>query len=298
MHAHRLSAGAVALPTENSTACRNCGVAFHQGADVVSHYCPNCGQETALQPPSVIEFARQFGGNYIAPQGALLQTLKALMFQPGFLVEEWKAGRRRRYILPLRLYLTLSVLFFFVLKITASLHPSSDLIEVSPQDFERVLGWLQHSVWPVADALRQSLLGHVNDAQARYHQMGAMLYGKTVLRTALETFYYALLIMLPLQALALKFTYRALGWNYGEHLLFVLNYTSALLVFMLMVLLMPWAWLGLAVVSVAILHAEVSFRRIYGGIAKVGWRRLVLSLLNMLYTVPMMVSVLLYAFFN
>jgi hypothetical protein len=42
----------------------------------------------------------------------LWRTLSALVFKPGFLTREFLAGRRARYLPPLRLYLVLSVVFF------------------------------------------------------------------------------------------------------------------------------------------------------------------------------------------
>ena len=41
--------------------------------------------------------------------------MSALMFKPGLLTREFLAGRRVRYLPPLRLYLVLSVVFFLIL---------------------------------------------------------------------------------------------------------------------------------------------------------------------------------------
>ena len=47
-------------------------------------------------------------------------TLWLLLARPGMLVTEYIAGRRQRYVGPLKLYLTFSVIFF----VLASLAPS------------------------------------------------------------------------------------------------------------------------------------------------------------------------------
>ena len=91
-------------------ACRNCGAAAG------GKFCPECGQETAPHPPSAWEFVHEFVGHYIALEGALWRTLAALA-RPGKLTNEYFAGRKRRYVLPLRLYLTASVVFFLVAKV-------------------------------------------------------------------------------------------------------------------------------------------------------------------------------------
>ena len=83
-------------------ACRNCG------APADGNFCPGCGQDTKAHPPSAREFLHEFAQHYVAIEGSLWTTLKKLAV-PGALTLEYLAGRKRRYIHPLRLYLTASV---------------------------------------------------------------------------------------------------------------------------------------------------------------------------------------------
>ncbi len=87
-------------------ACLNCGASF---AAPRPKFCPSCGQETTVRPPTLGEFAQQFGGAYFSTEGALWRTLALLLFKPGELTRQYLAGRRKHYVLPLRLYLTVSV---------------------------------------------------------------------------------------------------------------------------------------------------------------------------------------------
>ena len=96
-----------------ATYCRNCSLFL---GDKLGNFCPNCGQETKLHPPTVGEFAHEFVGHYVALEGRLWKTLLLLFFKPAELTREYLHGRRRRYVLPLRLYLTASLLFFVVVK--------------------------------------------------------------------------------------------------------------------------------------------------------------------------------------
>ena len=59
-----------ALPHDPLAACPNCETAF-DSAVAAPHYCPHCGQEAVLHPPSVGEFLHEFVGHYIALEGAL-----------------------------------------------------------------------------------------------------------------------------------------------------------------------------------------------------------------------------------
>jgi hypothetical protein len=102
-------------PARTSLACRNCDT------PAPLKFCPECGQETTLHPPTLGEFLHEFVGHYVALEGALWRTLRLLATKPGRLTREYLDGRRRSYVLPLRLYLTCSFLFFLVLKLTPSL---------------------------------------------------------------------------------------------------------------------------------------------------------------------------------
>ncbi len=100
------------------SACPNCDTVFDTAA-AAPRYCPHCGQEAVLHPPSVAEFAHEFVGHYVAFEGSLWRTLRLLVFRPGRLTAAYLAGKRRHYVLPLRLYLSASFLFFLLFKLFA-----------------------------------------------------------------------------------------------------------------------------------------------------------------------------------
>src|SRR3954447_3900811 len=96
------------------TACRNCGVPL-QGA-----YCFACGQK-AVHPELTVHDLLHEGVHELAHiDGKILQTVRLLLFKPGELTAEFFRGRRARYISPLRLYLTCSLLFFALLAMSPS----------------------------------------------------------------------------------------------------------------------------------------------------------------------------------
>jgi hypothetical protein len=97
--------------------CPNCE------AVVSGHFCANCGQEAYLHHASTREFLHEFIGHYVALEGKLWGTITRLLFRPGQLTNEYIRGRRVRFVQPLRLYLTLSLLFFALMKFTAGFDP-------------------------------------------------------------------------------------------------------------------------------------------------------------------------------
>ncbi|MFZ2990670.1 DUF3667 domain-containing protein [Ideonella sp.] len=100
--------------------CRNCG--HDLAALPEAHFCPHCGQETVLHPPTLWEFVHEFITHYVALEGALWRTLGALLLRPGKLTREYFHGRRKHYVLPLRVYLTASFVFFLVVKLLGGSH--------------------------------------------------------------------------------------------------------------------------------------------------------------------------------
>ncbi len=103
-----------------SANCPNCE------AVVSGHYCSNCGQEAILHHASTREFLHEFVGHYVALEGRLWGTVMRLLFRPGALTLEYIRGRRVRFVQPLRLYLTLSLLFFAIMKFSGGFDPSTN----------------------------------------------------------------------------------------------------------------------------------------------------------------------------
>lgn len=86
--------------------CLNCGAEL-QGA-----WCHACGQKATSKHLAMHDVAHDTVHEFLHLDGKILNTMKLLVFRPGELTREFVEGRRVRYITPLRLYLTWSVLFF------------------------------------------------------------------------------------------------------------------------------------------------------------------------------------------
>ena len=87
------------------TVCGNCGAEL-QGA-----FCHACGQKVTGPDVSLHDFFHEAFHEFAHLDGKIVQTLRLLMTKPGMLTKEFLEGRRARYISPLRLYLTCSLLF-------------------------------------------------------------------------------------------------------------------------------------------------------------------------------------------
>ncbi|MEO5823340.1 MAG: DUF3667 domain-containing protein [Vicinamibacteraceae bacterium] len=89
--------------------CANCCAVLH------GPFCAMCGQADKPLDPPVRHFAKEFGQELLDVDGRVPRSLRRLYFSPGFLTREYLAGRRVRWLTPLRLYLIASVVMFAVL---------------------------------------------------------------------------------------------------------------------------------------------------------------------------------------
>jgi ribosomal protein L32 len=89
------------------THCENCG------AELQGHWCAQCGQPA-------IEYRRSFRyvvadllNEFLNWDSKFFTTIALLILKPWRLTNEFLAGKRVRFVNPLRLYLLASILFFF-----------------------------------------------------------------------------------------------------------------------------------------------------------------------------------------
>lgn len=242
--------------------CLNCGAA------VDCNFCPNCGQETRLHVPSAYEFFHEFVGHYVALEGKLWKTLGMLLFRPGKLTAEYIAGRRVRYVQPLRIYLTLSILFFALLKFGPH-----DLIKVQPEAGVAPNSFAVSDKPGGPDAVHlSSNLARFNPAwEARIRQINALPTGEAIALVKGKFFAYvpyAMFCIMPVFALYLKLLYLGSGRRYGEHMLFALHTNGFAFLLLGLIWVVPAAWIGTALFFWLLAYLPVAMRRVYGGSRK------------------------------
>lgn len=279
------------IPVQHDQAsnCGNCGAA------VSYHYCAVCGQETTLHVPSAREFIHEFVGHYVALEGRLWKTLAFLLFKPGKLTAEYLAGRRVRYVEPLRVYLSLSILFFALLKIMGP--PIAAFDERTDAKPGKVTLSVSKNAAPTAHAPsvanptpREPLV--VTFSPLLTAKINRFMERPISERVSLisSAFYsyvpYALFCLMPLFALYLKLLYLGSARRYGEHLLFALH-ANAFAFFMIGVILatdsLDWDKATFALVLWLLYYLPTAMRRVYGGSRlTTGLRWIVLSILHVL----------------
>ncbi|MEP7140480.1 MAG: DUF3667 domain-containing protein [Caldimonas sp.] len=256
------------MPDPAPPDCLNCGAPF---AEPRPNFCAACGQETTVRPPTLGEFAQQFGGAYFSTEGALWRTLALLLFKPGELTRRYLAGRRKHYVLPLRLYLTVSVAVLLGMRLVVALQPDIDakqvaVIQGEPPSLDLDLGFarvaLDHGVF-VCDGPPQWLCGRLQKRMVLDPK--AMVEDLRLVRERLAANWgAAMFVLMPSFAFGLWLLYRDRRMRYTEHLVFALHLHAFwfIAIALLQIDFLPTEAIALLAIPV---YPVLAMRRVYGG---------------------------------
>ena len=129
-------------------------------------FCHACGQRDQPLDLPAREIARGALGDVFAWDGRFWATVRLLLRRPGFLSAEWAAGRRARYIPPLRLYVIATLLYvgadatYGLAK--AGLHdaPRAAMEETAQDDDDGPMrGWIPTARMERADRYMEGMMG-------------------------------------------------------------------------------------------------------------------------------------------
>jgi hypothetical protein len=99
--------GGIATNEVAAGRCLNCG------ADLTGAFCAHCGQRAVPADPTVAELAGDVWQELSGYDGRVAATFRQLL-HPGRLTVDYLQGKRAHYLSPIKLYLTVSVLYFLV----------------------------------------------------------------------------------------------------------------------------------------------------------------------------------------
>ncbi len=250
-----------------SACCANCGAPF---AVPRPRFCSACGQESNVRPPRLGEFVQQFGGAYFATEGAMWRTLKLLLFKPGELTRQYFAGRRKHYVLPLRLYLTISLITLLLVRLA-----TTGMDNAVKLDWDMSKG--EYSVFTLGDGTGAGLKDGVYFCNGLPQWLCKRLERRLVAdpkslqreatalgERAISNLGAAMFVLLPLFALCLKLVYLNRRLRYTEHLVFALHLHACWFI-VLALMLLDWPVLtGLAFMALPV-YTWMAMRRVYGG---------------------------------
>ncbi len=114
------------LPAKPLTHCENCG------APLTGEFCGQCGQHAIDYRRSIFRVVLDAADSFLNWDTKFLHSINQLLLRPWQLTNDFNAGRRARYVHPLRLYLIASVVFFLLARALNLQSPGN--IELTTQD--------------------------------------------------------------------------------------------------------------------------------------------------------------------
>jgi len=120
-------------PLREDKTCQNC---FHV---VEKKYCTNCGQENTETRKTFGHLFTHFVEDFTHYDTAFWKTIKYLLFQPGRLTREFLSGKRKRFVPPVKLYIFINFLTFFLLSVLPS-NPEEEVVKVNESEQKQQYG--------------------------------------------------------------------------------------------------------------------------------------------------------------
>jgi uncharacterized protein DUF3667 len=268
-----------AEPARATVRCANCG------SEGCEQYCPRCGQETHDLHRSLHGILGELLDAFAGWDGKIPTTLWLMVRRPGALTREFLGGHRARYLRPLRLYLTMSVLFFVSMSLVESPTVVQANFPIATGGRTAITGAdgviRSDSAFDAFLARHRNEKGNAPAAWVKRHFVGGMIklqtlpprQQKAVLKNAFfEKAPNMVFLLLPVFALLLRLLYLRTPVYYAEHFVFALHnhafaYFAMTLAHLASVWLRPTGYGAVAALPVLWMpvYFFVSMRRVYGG---------------------------------
>lgn len=282
--------------------CPNCG----SKTNVSDKFCAQCGQSTKTSRITFGEFINDSLSSLFSMDSKIVHSIIPLLTKPGFLSDEFLKGKRQQYITPVRLYLTISILYFFILasgkKLEKIAHIFSDdtqeLVqetnETSNGDNESFLVFAKNegdSISENSGALSEDekideaisdLMAEIDeDVEDKWDQYLADEAKKiakdpnafiSYFRDKLSLF---LFLTLPFFALLLKLFYYRHKLTYIEHLVFIFHTQSVLFLLLLITHFLGFISDGITWIALVLymIYGLMALKNFY----KQGWGKTILK---------------------
>ena len=275
--------------------CLNCGKTFP--ADY--SYCPYCGQANKKHDLSFKYVVSEFLSANFNLDAKIFVTLKLLLFSPGKLSRDYLDGKRMRYISPVRLYLFVSLIYFFLLSIVPNATESKEVRAAGKHKTEEPVSVITEIDHPTekADSLNDLEKMIIAKTEAVKSEEGKRIF-REKMRKNMST---GMLVMLPFTALLLYLLFYRNSY-YFEHLIFVIHLQTVWFiisaVYMLVHLIFPWNVLFYIEVVLVVTVTFLWFKRFYRlSTGKTLWKLFLffpafVLLIALFFVVVMLVSLL------
>jgi len=216
--------------------CENCDENLY-GSQL---YCAKCGQKN-ISKLNLRYLFSEIIDTFFNLDSKLYRTVKVLTLKPGTLSREFIKGRRKSYVSPVRLYVVVTLIFFFMLSIMrffsdekVSIITPDDTLELQISDSTWTIKYEEYKRWEstmgMENYLKDSL--QIDDFTGRWIAAKTIKNAfnpevGTVLIDRLSVF---LFLFIPLIALIYKWSFIYNKFGYIDHLVFNLHFNSLIII--------------------------------------------------------------------
>ena len=251
--------------------CLNCD------SPLAQQFCPVCGQAVRDPDPTLGEFLHELAAEFFLWDGKLFTTFRLLIAKPGELTREYLAGHRVRFISPLKLYLTCSVVFFLF----RALAPEPTVVVRPGGIVQRQYGGVvvqedeAGQAAAALDTLARTAASPIGRAASR--RLGNVLrHQKEFVAAMRANTPRMMFVLVPLFAALVALVFRGRRMHYPKNLTFALHAHAFLFLALIPTLvprIAPKTSAGAALGAIAVLvsfgaiavHLVLAIRRVYGG---------------------------------
>ena len=195
---------AAAVQQQEASTCPTCG------ETITGQFCPACGEQKFDRHNfSFRHFAHHAGHELFHLDSKILSTVRYLFSRPAFVTAEYLAGKRSRYVNPLRLYL---LSFAVAMLLTSTYHPTLDFKNIANADRTGKLNAKLEKFAHYKGVSEEALLEQLKERLHFYYE-GSKILNALAMSCLLAAFY------------------RNRKWYFGEHAvtaLYFLSFTSLL----------------------------------------------------------------------
>lgn len=115
-------------PIRKDKTCLNCNHVVDQ------RFCPNCGQENTDTRKTFYHLFVHFFEDLTHYENAFWKTIKNLLLKPASLTKEYLSGKRLSYLAPVRLYIFISFVTFFMIAVLPDEDESDNVIKINEKE--------------------------------------------------------------------------------------------------------------------------------------------------------------------
>ncbi|MBK7105184.1 MAG: DUF3667 domain-containing protein [Ignavibacteriae bacterium] len=281
------------MKLNKSKHCLNC----HNDIDY-STYCPYCGQLNTDKKITLREMLKDFLGDYFTFDSKFFKSLIPLLIKPGHLTHEYLKGKRVSYILPLRLYIFTTFVFFFVVSLNTKMDfdkfsgVNADSSKTAVNDIdsstsfdEKIANDLKSDVTYNIDSSKSkkevivkgpgfnfsmdksydsssAFVKYLNNKSkylASFGEESSTIFWKEVINQIPKVMF----ILLPLFALFLKLLYLRKKILYVEHIVFSLHIHTFIFIILIVSIFIPNTYIIFALIFLILIYLFLSLLNFY-----------------------------------